>query len=85
MSDSERDAKRDGGGSQSAACMRLDIRREVRRIAGDPRITDYDLWRTERNINAELFGYESRREPIPFDLVRWRAVVRRARQRRGRS
>ena len=62
--------------------MRLDITTETERLARDPRLSDYDFWRTLKNIETELYAYESRREPIPFDLIRWRRIVRAARSRR---
>lgn len=62
--------------------MRLDIATETDRLVHDPRLSDYDFWRTLKNIDTELFGYETRREPIPFDLIRWRRIVRAARSRR---
>lgn len=63
--------------------MKLDIRTEVDRLAENPHVSDYDFWRTLKNLENEIFQLETRREPIPFELVRWRAIVRRARYRRG--
>lgn len=63
--------------------MKLDVRAEVDRLAENPHVSDYDFWRTLKNLENEIFAFESRREPIPFELVRWRSIVRQARMRRG--
>jgi hypothetical protein len=59
--------------------MQSDIEIKADRLAGDPRISDYDFWRILRNVNNEIFSLSSRKEPIPIDLIRWRMIVMRAR------
>ena len=64
--------------------MKLDINSAADRLAADPRITDYDFWRSLRNLENRIFEIVNASEPIPFDMIRWRAVLRQARsQRRG--
>lgn len=63
--------------------MKRDIRAEADRLAEDCRLSDYDFWRTLKNVENEIFRLSSQGEPIPFELVRWRAIVRQARQKRG--
>jgi hypothetical protein len=64
--------------------MKLDIWAEADRLAEDGRITDYDFWRMLKNLDNEIFRAASAKEPIAFDVVRWRAILRQARARRGR-
>ena len=59
-----------------------DMKMMVRRLVENERLSDYDFWRWLKNIDNELYRRESAREPIPFDLVRWRAAVQAARARR---
>ncbi|CAM5431008.1 hypothetical protein ATER59S_02547 [Aquamicrobium terrae] len=63
--------------------MKIDIEAAAARLAADPRITDYDFWRSLKNLNNEIFEIASNNEPIPFDMVRWRAILKQARFRRG--
>ncbi len=63
--------------------MKIDIEAAAARLAADPRITDYDFWRSLKNLNNEIFEIDSNNEPIPFDMVRWRAILKQARFRRG--
>jgi hypothetical protein len=64
--------------------MKLDIWAEADRLADDRRITDYHFWRMLKNLDNEIFRAASAKEPIPFEAIRWRAILRRARARRGR-
>ena len=64
--------------------MKTDIKVEAERLAADPRITDYDFWRSLKNLNNEIFHIANSNEPIPFAMVRWRAILTQARSRRGR-
>jgi hypothetical protein len=66
-------------------CMKTDIKVEVDRLAADPRITDYDFWRSLKNVNNEIFHIANSNEPIPFDMIRWRAILKQARMKRGRA
>ena len=63
--------------------MKIDIEAAAAKLAADPRITDYDFWRSLKNLNNEIFEIASNNEPIPFDMVRWRAILKQARFRRG--
>ncbi len=65
--------------------MKTDIKVEVDRLAAEPRITDYDFWRSLKNLNNEIFHMASSSEPIPFAMIRWRAILKQARLRRGRA
>ena len=74
------------GGRRDAVrgqCMKTDIKVEVDRLAADPRITDYDFWRSLKNVNNEIFHIANNNEPIPFDMIRWRAILKQARMKRG--
>ena len=64
--------------------MKLDIRAEADRLAEDGSITDYDFWRMLKNLDYEIFRAVSAREPIAFEVIRWRAILRQARARRCR-
>jgi hypothetical protein len=63
--------------------MKIDIKAEADRLAADPRITDYDFWRSLKNLNNEIFHIANNNEPIPFAMVRWRAILKQARSKRG--
>jgi hypothetical protein len=65
--------------------MKTDIKVEAARLAADPTITDYDFWRSLKNLNNEIFHIANSNEPIPFTMIRWRAILRQARMRRGRA
>ncbi|TGT58163.1 hypothetical protein EN802_34325, partial [bacterium M00.F.Ca.ET.159.01.1.1] len=53
--------------------MKTDIKVEVDRLAADPRISDYDFWRSLKNVDNEIFHIANNNEPIPFDMIRWRS------------
>ncbi|MER8659560.1 hypothetical protein NKH34_00275 [Mesorhizobium sp. M1148] len=65
--------------------MKTDIKVEVDRLAADARITDYDFWRSLKNVNNEIFHIANNNEPIPFDMIRWRAILKQARMKRGHA
>jgi hypothetical protein len=65
--------------------MKIDIKVIAEKLAADPRITDYDFWRSLKNLNNEIFHIANNNEPIPFAMVRWRAILRQARARRGKG
>ena len=65
--------------------MKTDIKVEVDRLAADPRITDYDFWRSLKNVNNEIFHIANSNEPIPFDMIRWRAILKQACMKRGHA
>lgn len=59
------------------------VKVEAERLAADPRVSDYDFWRSLRNVDNRIFEISSKGQPIPFDMVRWRAILKQARSRRG--
>jgi hypothetical protein len=61
----------------------IDIETTSDRLAADPRISDYDFWRSLKNLNNEIFQIANSNEPIPFDMIRWRAILKQARFKRG--
>lgn len=64
--------------------MTSDIEVEAARLAANPDISDYDFWRSLKNLNDEIFHFAYSNEPIPFSMIRWRAILKQARMRRGR-
>lgn len=59
------------------------VRLEAERLAADPRLSDYDFWRSLKNLENRIFEITASREPIPFDMIRWRAILKQARSRRS--
>ena len=62
--------------------MKFDIHAAAEKLASDPGLTDYDFWRTLKNLEYEIFQRVSSSQPIPIDMLRWRRILRRARSRR---
>ena len=48
-----------------------------------PRLRDYDFWRALKNLDNEIYCMANNNQPIPIEMIRWRAVIKRARSRRG--
>jgi hypothetical protein len=65
--------------------MKIDINEMSEKLARDPTISDYDVWRTLKNLNNEIFHIANNNEAIPMELIRWRAVLDRAQSKRGRG
>lgn len=65
--------------------MKTDIEAVSERLAADSRISDYDFWRSLKNIDNRIFEIANNNEPIPFDMVRWRSILKQARSKRGRA
>ncbi|MCF6112710.1 MULTISPECIES: hypothetical protein [Mesorhizobium] len=65
--------------------MKTDIKVEADKLAADPRISDYDFWRSLKNLNYEIFTIANNNEPIPFAMIRWRAILKQARMKRGQA
>ena len=63
--------------------MKQDIGTAATRLAENPRISDYDFWRTLKNLDNEIYRISSVKQPIPIEMIRWRAIIRQARSRRG--
>jgi hypothetical protein len=59
------------------------VRLEAERLAADPRLSDYDFWRSLKNLDNRIFEITASNAPIPFDMVRWRAILKQARTKRG--
>ena len=53
--------------------MKFDIHAAAEKLASDPGCTDYDFWRTLKNLEYEIFQRVSSSQPIPIDMLRWRA------------
>jgi hypothetical protein len=67
----------------SGNAMNIDIDRTSERLANDPRLSDYDFWRSLKNLENEIFQLSSRKEPVPIEMLRWRRILSGARHRRG--
>ena len=65
--------------------MKQDIRAVAHRLAEDTRISDYDFWRSLKNLDNEIFRIATDHEPIPIEMIRWRAIIKQARSRRGQQ
>jgi hypothetical protein len=63
--------------------METDIDAASDRLAADPSITDYDFWRSLKNVNNRIFEIANSNEPIPMEIIRWRAILRQAPSKRG--
>ena len=59
------------------------VKLEAERLASDPRLSDYDFWRSLKNLENRIFEISANRDPIPFDMVRWRAILKQARSKRS--
>ena len=62
--------------------MKNEIHAAADKLASDPGLTDYDFWRTLKNLEYEIFQRASNKQPIPIDMLRWRRILRRARRKR---
>ncbi|WP_187971499.1 hypothetical protein [Aquibium microcysteis] len=62
--------------------MPNDINRLSRRLAQSPLVTDYDFWRALRDLNDEIYALAKRAEPVPIEILRLRATLRRERAAR---
>ena len=73
------------GGHYDHTCTNL-MTRDVEICAGflakDPNLTDYQCWRTLKNVNYSLHDLSAANQPIPFELVRLRAVLMRVSETR---
>ena len=62
--------------------MMRDVEICARVLANDPTLTDYECWRTLKNVNYGLHDLSTANKPIPFELVRLRAVLMRVSETR---
>jgi hypothetical protein len=65
--------------------MKQDIGTVAHRLAEDHRLSDYDFWRALKNLNNEIYRKAGEHQPIPIEMIRWRAIIKQARSRRGFS
>ena len=63
--------------------MRQDIGAVAHRLADDQRISDYHFWRALKNLDNEIYRFADDHQPIPMEMIRWRAIIKQARSRRG--
>jgi hypothetical protein len=63
--------------------MKIDIDAASDKLAADTSITDYDFWRSLKNVNNRIFEIANSNEPIPMDMIRWRAILKQARTKRS--
>ncbi len=59
--------------------MTLEIDRIAQRIARSRETDGYKLWRTQKDLDTELYQLASARQPIPLELARMRAIIAKAR------
>jgi hypothetical protein len=59
--------------------MTLEIDRIAQRIARSRETDGYKLWRTQKDLDTQLYQLASARQPIPFELARMRAIIAKAR------
>ena len=55
------------------------------RLARDHLITDFEFWGSMKNLDYEIFDIATANDPIPIKILRWREIVRRARDARHAS
>ncbi|WP_246727787.1 hypothetical protein [Chelativorans sp. Marseille-P2723] len=60
----------------------MDVKQMSERLARDPKISDYDVWRALKSLDNALYEINHRQRPIPIDLVFARAILRRAQEAR---
>jgi hypothetical protein len=63
--------------------MALEIDRIAQRIARSRETDGYKLWRTQKDLDTELYQLASARQPIPLKLARMRAIIAKAREFRN--
>ena len=63
--------------------MKQDIGAVAHRRAEDHRHSDSDYWRALKNPDNEIYRKAGEHQPIPIEMIRWRAIIKQARSRRG--
>jgi hypothetical protein len=64
--------------------MPADVDAIARAVARSKWLDGYTLWRTLKDVEAELYALQRAQIPVPFGLVRMRAIIRRARALRDK-
>ncbi|WP_353646941.1 hypothetical protein [Mesorhizobium sp. WSM2239] len=59
--------------------MTVEVDRIAQRIANSRHTDGYKLWRTQKDLDTELYQLASARQPIPLELARMRAIISKAR------
>jgi hypothetical protein len=59
--------------------MTLEIDRIAQRIARSRDTDGYKLWRTQKDLDTELYQLASASQPIPLELARMRAIIAKVR------
>jgi hypothetical protein len=72
-----------GATAEVGTTMQLDTATTSEKLASDPRLTDYDFWRSLKNLENEIFQFSVSHRPIPIKMLRWRRILIEARTRRG--
>ena len=62
--------------------MKNDIQVTADALAADARLTDYDFWRMLKDLEYEIFERTNASQPIPFDMLRCRGILKLARSKR---
>lgn len=63
--------------------VKVDVDAMSDRLAGDGSITDYEFWRALKTVEDALYRAGRQSRPIPMDLIFTRAILRKARLKRG--
>lgn len=67
------------GPSRFEEIVKINVEKLSDDLASNATITDYDYWRGLKMLDNEIFHIERNRDPVPFQLIQLRAVLRRAR------
>jgi len=59
--------------------MTLEIDRISQRVARSRHADGYKLWRTQKDLDTEIYQLTSAKRPVPLQLVRMRAIIAKAR------
>ena len=59
--------------------MTLEIDRVSQKIARSRHADGYKLWRTQKDVDTEIYQLASAKQPVPLELIRMRAIIAKAR------
>jgi hypothetical protein len=62
--------------------MKIDTEKLASELASDNKLSDYDFWRALKTVNNEIFTMSRNNAPIPIEVVRLRAILKKARAKR---